>query len=96
MKKTICLFFAIASVVLGCIGFFVLPENVAVQFTFTGDHVNRMPKIVAILVPMFISIVGVYFHTKGNDESSKTKGLILSIVGVVVIIATMIVNLVIL
>jgi len=62
-------------VVLGIIGWSLLPDVVAVQIGFDGQVSNTMPKVFAILLPIAISVIGSIICLKENQ--TKSKGVII-------------------
>lgn len=83
MKKWLSLGVAIITIAVGIIGWFILPDVVAVQIGFDGNVSNTLPKLVAILVPVALSVAGFIMNLKSDEES---KGTVLSIIGLVVIV----------
>ena len=79
----------LAGIILTVISFFVLPEMVITQISVGEEGVTKMPKAIAILVPAAITIGGGVFGlvvlNKESDiqERLKRKGLISSILGII-------------
>ena len=90
MKKLVYFIPVIVSVILGVISWCLLPDVVAVQIGLDGQVSNTMPKIFAIIIPVAITIVGSIISVK--DDQSKSKGIILSLIGLVVMVLTLVFN----
>lgn len=106
MKKITLLQILIFTVILllSIISFFVLPDSVAVQWNYHGAS-NYIPKIYAILIPVVISLFGIYswkyssIRYNTNIEVSKKIQIINSVIwatvsctGIVISILFMIMN----
>ncbi len=90
MKKLVYFIPVIVSVILGVISWCLLPDVVAVQIGLDGQVSNTMPKIFAIIIPVAITIVGSIISVK--DDQSKSKGIILSLIGLAVMVLTLVFN----
>ena len=90
MKKLVYFIPVIVSVILGVISWCLLPDVVAVQIGLDGQVSNTMPKIFAIIIPVTITIVGSIISVK--DDQSKSKGIILSLIGLAVMVLTLVFN----
>ena len=75
---------------LGIYSYLVLPETVVVQVDLSGNPSNTYPKAVDIAIQLVLSIGGGlgYYFSKKNEK----KYLILSIVGIIVSVVTLIYN----
>ena len=90
MKKLVYFIPVIVSVILGVISWCLLPDVVAVQIGLDGQVSNTMPKIFAIIISVAITIVGSIISVK--DDQSKSKGIILSLIGLAVMVLTLVFN----
>ena len=50
-----------------------------------------MPKMLAIIIPLAVSVVGSVMNLTGKEEKNK-KGYILSIVGIAIMVVSLIFN----
>lgn len=91
MKKAFYAAVIVTAIVLGVISWFVLPENVAVQIGFDGKVSNTMPKLLAIIIPVLMSVIGGIIGIKSND-SNRNKGTLLLCVGIFVMLITFFFN----
>lgn len=83
MNKWLSLGAAIITIAVGIIGWFVLPDVVAVQIGFDGNASNTLPKLAAILVPVALSVAAFIMNLKSDE---KSKGTVFLIIGLVVIV----------
>lgn len=88
-RKTISIILIAIGIILGAVGYAILPEVVAVQVGFDGSVTNTMPKLLAIGLPLLITIVGSVINIKEDDNR---KGLVLAIAGIVVMVITLLFN----
>lgn len=91
MKKYMPVIVAVIILVFAAVSFAVLPESVIIQFSIGSSDVTRTSKVMAILIPTVIGILGAAM-LKGED-SGKKNGLLLSVVGIAVFIILLVVNL---
>lgn len=91
-KKIISIVLVVVAVILGVVSFVLLPEVVTVQVGLDGRPTNTMPKVLAVLVPFAVTVAGAVINYLNKDEKNY-KGLILSVVGVIVTAISLIVNL---
>ena len=89
--KKISLVLLIIAVVLGICSWFLIPEVVTVQVGMDGQATNTMPKILAILILFGISAAGSILNLTHQNESNM-KGWIITAVGIVAMILTLIFN----
>ena len=89
--KCISIVLIAAAIGLGIFSWFVLPDVVAVQVGLDGQVSNTMPKVLAVAVPMGISIAGSVMNLTGGDEK-KSKGFLLSLVGLALMAVCLLVN----
>ncbi|MDD5791226.1 MAG: DUF1648 domain-containing protein [Erysipelotrichaceae bacterium] len=88
-RKTISIILIAIGIILAAVGYVILPEVVAVQVGFDGSVANTMPKLLAIGLPLLITIVGSVINVKEDDNR---KGLVLAIAGIVVMVITLLFN----
>ena len=92
MKKTIISIAVIVIAVgLSVCAWFMLPPVVAVQIGLDGQAANTLPKLPAIAIPLVISVAGSVMNLT-NKENGSSKGFVLGIVGIAVILLTLFVN----
>ena len=71
MKKNfINIVLVVAAIVLGVISWLLLPDVVAVQVGFDGQITNTMPKILAVAIPLAVSVVGSVMNLTGKEEKN--------------------------
>lgn len=90
-KKLISIIFVIAAIGLGVISWILLPDIVAVQVGFDGQITNTMPKVLAVAIPLGVSVVGSAMNLTGKEESNK-KGYILSVAGIAIMVLSLLFN----
>ncbi|MGN1406595.1 MAG: DUF1648 domain-containing protein [Erysipelotrichaceae bacterium] len=89
MSKKIITFVLLAiSAVLCIYSFTALPDQVVVQFGFNGEVTNTLPKLLALFIPLGISVLGLYMKLKSDEN----KGTVLQIVGILAFILTLLFN----
>ena len=94
MKRNIVpILLIVASVGFAILSFFILPESVIIQFSIGSSGNTAAPKLLAILIPFALSVGGAIsgFLTNGN-ENSKSKGLLVSLVGIILFVIMIAVN----
>ena len=90
-KNLISILFVVAAIGLGIISCFLLPDVVAVQVGVDGQITNTMPKLLAIIIPLGLSVAGSLMNLTGKEEKN-IKGYILSVVGIAVMVLSLLVN----
>lgn len=71
MKKNwINIIFVIVAIGLGVISWLLLPDIVAVQVGVDGKITNTMPKVLAVSIPLGVSLVGSAMNLTGNAGDS--------------------------
>lgn len=90
-KKVISIILAAAAVGLGVLSWFLLPDVVAVQVGFDGQVTNTMPKVLAVIIPLGVSIAGSVINLTGKEERSK-KGYVFSVIGIAIMALSLLVN----
>lgn len=90
-KNLISILFVVAAIGLSVFSWFRLPDVVAVQVGMDGQVTNTMPKVLAVVIPLGISAAGSVMNLTGK-EGKNQKGYILSIVGIVVMVLSLVVN----
>jgi len=88
MKRKISVGAVAATVFIGLVGWFILPTTVAVQIGLDGKISNTLPKLFALLIPVALSVFG-YLLNKTNNQY---KGIIVSIISVLIAIFTIGIN----
>ena len=92
MKKNfINIVLVVAAIVLGVISWLLLPDVVAVQVGFDGQITNTMPKILAVAIPLAVSVVGSVMNLTGKEETN-IKGYVLSVVGIAIMVVSLLFN----
>ena len=93
MKKNLISIILLAvSVVLSVVLWLVLPDVVAVQIGMSGEVTNTMPKVLAILIPLGVSVFGSVMNLTGKAET-KIKGYVSMGIGIFIMLFTLIFNL---
>ncbi len=80
---------AIATIIVTMICVLRLPATVITQFSINGGNVTTMSKPIAIAIPVFICLLGIYFCGSGKDYM---KSILISAVGIAVMVVMLIVN----
>lgn len=93
MKKNILsLLLAVAAIGLAIASYYLLPDSVIIQFSVGGGN-TMAPKLVAILIPLALSLGGAvasFLSVGGNKPNEKC--IAISAVGLVVFIIMLAVN----
>ncbi|MDD6468264.1 MAG: DUF1648 domain-containing protein [Erysipelotrichaceae bacterium] len=89
-KNLISMLFIVVAIGLGVVSWFFLPDVVAVQVGIDGKITNTMPKVLAIAIPLGVSIVGSAMNLTGKETNKK--GYILSVVGIAILIVSLFFN----
>lgn len=94
MKRNIVPILLIAaSIGFAILSLFILPESVIIQFSIGSSGNTTAPKLVAILLPFALGVGGaIYGFFMKENENSKSKGLFVSIMGIVVFMIIIAVN----
>ena len=90
-KNLINIILLIIAIGLGICSWFLLPEVVAVQVGMNGQATNTMPKLLAIVIPLGISVAGSIVNL-ANKEENSVKGFVLALVGIAAMILTLFFN----
>lgn len=90
-KKIISIVLIMIAVGLSICAWSMLPPVVAVQVGFDGQVTNTMPKLAAIAIPLTISVAGSVVNLT-NKENGNSKGFVLGIVGIAVMLLTLFAN----
>ena len=90
MKKetVLCIILGIVSLVLCVAGYFILPSEVVVQIGFDGRPSSTMPKLLAIILPVVFTLIGILISRLKNEK----KGFLVSAVGILAGIITIFMN----
>lgn len=92
MKKNIPgILLMIITIILSIVSWLLLPDTVAVQIGIDGQVSNTMPKLFAIAIPSIVSIGGIAVSL--NKKESRTKGYVLSLVGIGIMVFSLFINL---
>lgn len=81
-----------AAAALAVAGFILLPATLAVQVNLSGEATNTMPKALGLLLPFALSAIFGVLYMKGAGQT-KTRNLVVAIVGLAVMVVTFIFNL---
>lgn len=92
MKKTFSIICISISVILGILCWLLLPDTVVVQINTQGQPSNTLPKFVSILIGLAITFAGSLMHLKCSTEN-RVKSVILSVAGIIILLATLLFNL---
>lgn len=93
MKKNIPgILLMIITIILAIAAWLLLPDTVAVQIGIDGQVSNTMPKLFAIAIPVIVSIGGIAVSLF-NKKESRTKGYVLSLVGIGIMVFSLFINL---
>lgn len=90
-KKIIAIALIVAAIALAVVLWFNLPDTVIVQVGFDGKATNTFPKPLAIAIPFALSLSGSIIFL-ADSKGKNAKGLILSIVCIILMIVCLIVN----
>ena len=90
-KLTITILIITAGIALFIIGYIMLPQNLVMQITSSGQDANIMPKPIGLLIPLAVNVIFAVFYYK--KEEAQTKYLLLSLLGFAVYALTFIFNL---
>lgn len=81
-----------AGIVLLIIGFVVLPDTVVVQVNFSGEASNTVNKLFGIGLPFLCTEVFGFAYTKQADDGKNQKYAVISAVGVLASLLTIVFN----
>lgn len=90
-KNVIPVVLLVAAIILDVVCFFLLPDVVAVQIGIDGQPSNTMPKTLAIVIFLGVSVLGCVMNLTGKAEDRK-KGYVLSALGIVLMVLTLFFN----
>ena len=90
-RKIVSMILIVIAIGLGVCSWFLLPEVVTVQVGLDGQPTNTMPKLLAIIVPVGVSVVGSVMHLTIR-EKKNTKGFVLALVGIAILILSLLFN----
>lgn len=90
MKKgtILCIILGVASLALCAAGYFILPSEVVVQIGFDGKPSSTMPKLLATILPVVLSSIGILIY----QLKKESKGFLVSAIGILVGIITIFMN----
>ncbi len=80
-KNIIIISIVLSSVILAVIGYVVLPDTLVMQFTPSGEAGTTMPKILGLVVPLFITVTFSILFYKNKDSK---KHLIIALIGLLI------------
>ena len=89
-KNLISIIFVLVAIGLGVISWLLLPDVVAVQVGVDGKITNTMPKVLAVAIPLGVSVVGSAMNLTGKEENKK--GYVLSVVGIAIMVLSLLFN----
>ena len=90
-KNLINILLVVVAIGLSIISWFILPDVVAVQVGVDGQVTNTMPKVLAVIIPLGVSVVGSAMNLAGKEEKNK-KGYILLIMGIAIMVLSLLFN----
>ena len=90
-KKWINILFIVAAVGLGVCSWVLLPAVVAVQVGFDGQVSKTMPKLLAVIIPAGLTVLGAAINLAGQGEK-KRNGYILAVAGIAIQLLCLFVN----
>lgn len=79
--KIISILLIVIAMGLAIYSWFMLPAVVAVQVGFDGQVTNTMPKLLAIAIPLGVSVVGSVMNLNMKEEKNL-KGIVLAVIGI--------------
>ena len=89
MIKNKCVTLFIISSIIGVISWFLLPDMVSEQISFSGEVLRTTPKLLAIIFPIGLSFIGYLARLK--DER---KGELIGAIAIIAAVLTLFFNLV--
>ena len=81
-----------AALAFGIAGYILLPAILTVQVNLSGEATNTMPKVLGLFIPFAVSVIFSVLYMKGRAET-KTRNLVVAMVGLALSIVTFVVNL---
>ena len=91
-KNLINILLAAVAIGLGVISWLLLPDVVAVQVGIDGSVTNTLPKTLAVVIPLAMSLAGSGMNLTGKKEEKSKKGYILSVAGIAIMVLSLLVN----
>lgn len=91
IKKALSILIIAVAAALTVVSFIFLPDTVVTQLSIGGSGTSTMPKLLAVLLPAALGIGGGVAQLL--DRDGKNKGLVVSLVGLLVFAIMLIVNL---
>lgn len=88
-KKLITIAITIVAIILFIISYFLLPDTIAMQLQANGNLGNYMPKYLALLIPLAITLIGNFSFYK----NAQSKYLVIALVGLLMFVLTLFMNL---
>lgn len=90
-RKLIALVLFLVILGLSVAAYILLPETLVVQIGLNGKASNTLPKLIGLLIPFGIGMVGSISYLHGNPDNQK-KGLLFALLGIAFFILTFIMN----
>lgn len=90
-QKWIHILLIAAAVGLGICSWFLLPEVVTVQVGLDGQSTNTLPKLLAVAIPVGLSVAGSVMNLTAKEEKNK-NGYILAAAGIGLMILSLLFN----
>lgn len=70
--SSICLLYILVTGGINVFGYFKLPAEIATQFSFSGESVNRMPTPIYMIVSFgIVFLLSMFCMTKGQEQKLK-------------------------
>lgn len=91
--KMIAIILLAVNVGLALAAYMMLPDIVTTQLSITGDASRTMPKAAAVILPLVFAAGGTAMQFSSTEGGNARKGLLLSVVGIVILIIMLFVNL---
>lgn len=91
-KKIICYLGIATALILGAVGWFVLPDTVAMKFGLDGTVKSTSPKLQAILIPVIISAAGGISGIV-TDKDNRVRAITAMAIGIVIMAVMIVMNL---
>lgn len=71
MKKNLINILLVVAIGLSIISWFILPDVAAVQVGVDGQVTNTMPKVLAVAIPLGVSVVGSAMNLQAKKKRIK-------------------------
>lgn len=90
-RKLIALILFLIIIGLAVAAYTLLPDKLVVQIGLNGEASNTLPKLIGLLIPFGLGIVGTISYLHGNPDYQK-KGLLFALLGIAFFILTFFIN----